>query len=106
MNIQLNQLNEANQGWQQYQQNQLILLRDRLRLTDLDNLPFEDIVQQIEKRFDDLNNQIIELQEHTQEISSTNTQLVSENIRQSKDTQTEQIEKEVCFVFVLIELFL
>lgn len=63
MNIQLKQLDEANQGWQQYQQNQLVLLRDRLKLNDIDNLPFEDIVQQIENRFDDLNSQLMELQD-------------------------------------------
>jgi len=63
MNIQLKQLDEANQAWQQYQQNQLVLLRDRLKLTDVDNLSFEDIVQQIENHFNDLNNQLVELQD-------------------------------------------
>jgi len=63
MNIQLKQLDEANQAWQQYQQNHLNLLRDRLKLTDLDNSSSEDIVQQIENRFNDLNNQLIELQD-------------------------------------------
>jgi exonuclease VII small subunit len=63
MNIQLKQLDEANQSWQQYQQNQLVLLRDRLKLTDVDNLSFEDIVQQIENHFNDLNNQLVELQD-------------------------------------------
>lgn len=62
MNIQLKQLDEANQAWLQYQQNQLVLLRDRLKLTDIDNLSFEDIVQQIENRFNDLENQLVELQ--------------------------------------------
>jgi hypothetical protein len=63
MNIQLKQLDEANQAWQQYQQNQLVLLRDRLKLTDIDNLSFEDIVQQVGNRFDDLNSQLSELQD-------------------------------------------
>ncbi len=63
MNIKLKQLDEANHAWQQYQQNQLIILHDRLRLTDIDNLSFEDIVQQIENRFTDLNNQLNELQD-------------------------------------------
>ena len=62
MNLQVKQLDEANHAWQQYQQNQLILLGDRLKLTDVDNLSFEDIVQQIENRFNDLNEQLNELQ--------------------------------------------
>ncbi len=65
MNMQLKQLDEANQAWQQYQQNQLILLRDRLQLTNMDNLAFEEIVQQIENRFNDLNTQILELEDKT-----------------------------------------
>ncbi len=63
MNIKSKQLDEANQAWQQYQQNQLVLLRDRLKLTDIDNLSFEDVVQQIENRYNDLNNQLVELQD-------------------------------------------
>jgi hypothetical protein len=59
-NMQLKQLDEANRAWQEYQQNQLVLLRDRLKLTDMENLSFEDIVQQIENR---LNDQAIELQD-------------------------------------------
>jgi len=59
-NMQLNQLDEANRAWQEYQQNQLVLLRDRLKLTDMENLSFEDIVQQIENR---LNDQAMELQD-------------------------------------------
>ncbi len=59
-NMQLKQLDEANRAWQEYQQNQLVLLRDRLKLTDMENLSFEDIVQQIENR---LNDQAMELQD-------------------------------------------
>jgi hypothetical protein len=62
-NMQLKQLDEANRAWQQYQQNQLVLLRDRLKLTDMENSSFEDIVQQIENRLNDLNDQLIELQD-------------------------------------------
>ncbi len=58
--MQLKQLDEANRAWQEYQQNQLVLLRDRLKLTDMENLSFEDIVQQIENR---LNDQAMELQD-------------------------------------------
>lgn len=70
MNIQLKQLNDANQAWQQYQQNQIELLRDRLNLTNIDNLSFDDIVQQIENRFNTLNNQLTELQDVKSNISS------------------------------------
>ena len=63
MTVQMKQLDEANQAWQQYQQNQLSILRDRLKLPDIDNLPFEDVVQQLENRFSDLDHQITELQE-------------------------------------------
>jgi hypothetical protein len=73
MNIQLKQLDEANQAWQQYQQNQLVLLHDRLKLNDVDNLSFEDIVQQIENRFNDLNNQLIELENVKSKIFSFHT---------------------------------
>ncbi len=59
-NMQLKQLDEANRAWQEYQQNQLVLLRDRLKLTDMENLSFEDSLQQIENR---LNDQAIELQD-------------------------------------------
>jgi len=59
-NMQLKQLDEANRAWQEYQQNQLVLLRDRLKLTNMENLSFEDIVQQIENR---LNDQAMELQD-------------------------------------------
>ena len=103
MNVQLKQLDEANQAWQQYQQNQLILLRDRLKLTDMDNSSFEDIVQQIENRFDDLNNQLIELQDAKKidtevaelqqgesELQSINTQAIANTNRQSTETQTEE----------------
>ena len=62
-NMQLKQLDEANRAWQQYQQNQLVLLNDRLKLTDVDNSSFEDIVQQIENRFNELNDQVTELQD-------------------------------------------
>ncbi len=112
MNIKLKQLDEANHAWQQYQQNQLILLRDRLRLTDMDNLSFEDIVQQIENRFTDLNNQLSELQDIKHELHAVNTQLTTDAIRQSKDTQTEEsveyqhLQKdkslEVCFLLIKI----
>lgn len=63
MNMQVKQLNEANQAWQQYQLNQIELLRDRLQLSNIDNLSFDDIVQQIENRFNILNNQLTELQD-------------------------------------------
>jgi chromosome segregation ATPase len=62
-NMQLKQLDEANRAWQQYQQNQLVLLRDRLKLTDMENSSFEDIVQQIENRLNDLNDQVTELED-------------------------------------------
>jgi hypothetical protein len=124
MNIQLKQLDEANQAWQQYQQNQLVLLHDRLKLNDVDNLSFEDIVQQIENRFNDLNNQLIELENVKSKIFSFHTNQyylfyrVETNVDvdrlqkqtnelQDVDTQTEDNEKyqarqedqsqEVCF---------
>ena len=63
MTVQVKQLDEANQAWQQYQQNQLSLLRDRLKLSDIDHLSFDDVVQQLEDRFNELHHQLIELQE-------------------------------------------
>lgn len=54
MTMQAKQLDEANQAWQQYQQNQLGLIRDRLKLSDIDHLSFEDVVQQLEDRFNEL----------------------------------------------------
>lgn len=78
----MRQLDEANQAWQQYQQNQLNLLRDRLQITDSDNSSFEDIVQQIENRLNQLHEQLV-IQQQT-------------IIHPSKDTQTEEdIVREV-----------
>ncbi len=66
---QCKQLNEANQAWQQYQQNQLMILHDRFKLSNSENSSFDDLVQQIEKRLsnlqnecDTLANRVIELQ--------------------------------------------
>jgi hypothetical protein len=70
MTVQVKQLDEANQAWQQYQQNQLSLLRDRLKLSDIDHLSFEDVVQQLENRFSELNHQLTELQEVTSKSRS------------------------------------
>ncbi|CAF2189339.1 unnamed protein product, partial [Rotaria magnacalcarata] len=95
MNIQLKQLNDANQAWQQYQQNQIILLRDRLNLTNIDNLSFDDIVQQIENRFNILNNELIELQDvkKTTEIQAVSALYIKDDLYQSKDTQTEDAQE-------------
>ena len=71
MTLQLKQLEDANQAWQDYQQNQLIVLRDRLKLTDVDNASFDEIVQQIENRLNDL-----------------------ETVKQTKDSQTENDEQD------------
>ena len=69
MTIQCKQLDEANRVWQQYQQNQLMTLHDRFKLSNTDNFSFDGIVQQMENRFNDLQNecetlmnQVIELQ--------------------------------------------
>ncbi|CAF3634115.1 unnamed protein product, partial [Rotaria sordida] len=103
MNIQFKQLNDANQAWQQYQQNQNILLCDRFKLTNIENLSFDDIMQQIENRFNIINNQLIELQNtkkiddnlqnHIDEIPTVNAQLMRDDIHQSKYTQTENNEE-------------
>ncbi|CAF0778122.1 unnamed protein product [Rotaria sordida] len=103
MNIQFKQLNDANQAWQQYQQNQNILLCDRFKLTNIENLSFDDIIQQIENRFNIINNQLIELQNtkkiddnlqnHIDEIPTVNAQLMRDDIHQSKYTQTENNEE-------------
>ncbi|CAF4622746.1 unnamed protein product, partial [Rotaria socialis] len=95
VNIQLKQLNDANQAWQQYQQNQIILLRDRLNLTNIDNLSFDDIVQQIENRFNILNNELVELQDvkKTTEIQAVSAQYIKDHLYQSKDTQTEDAQE-------------
>ncbi|CAM4859045.1 unnamed protein product [Rotaria socialis] len=95
VNIQLKQLNDANQAWQQYQENQIILLRDRLNLTNIDNLSFDDIVQQIENRFNILNNELVELQDvkKTTEIQAVSAQYIKDHLYQSKDTQTEDAQE-------------
>ncbi|CAF3726526.1 unnamed protein product [Rotaria magnacalcarata] len=95
MNIQLKQLNDVNQAWQQYQQNQIILLRDRLNLTNIDNLSFDDIAQQIENRFNILNNELIELQDvkKTTEIQAVSALYIKDDLYQSKDTQTEDAQE-------------
>ena len=89
--LQLRQLDEANQAWQQYQQNQLNLLRDRLKITDADNSSFEDIVQQIENRFNHLHEQLV-TQQPADEVETIS--------HQSKDTQTEEnnVVREVGFL--------
>ncbi|UJR33572.1 hypothetical protein I4U23_021010 [Adineta vaga] len=92
MNIRLKQLNEANQAWEQYQQNQIALLQERLKLNDINHLSFNDIVQQIENRFNDLNNQISELHDMknvTNELlQANNGQFTTSNTHRSQDTQT------------------
>ncbi|CAF4949422.1 unnamed protein product, partial [Rotaria sp. Silwood1] len=103
MNIQLKQLNDANQAWQQYQQNQITLLCDRFKLTNIDHLSFEDIIQQIENRFNIINNQLIDLQnikktddglqKHIDETQIVSTQLMRDDNHQSKYTQTENNEE-------------
>ncbi|CAF5028174.1 unnamed protein product, partial [Rotaria sp. Silwood1] len=103
MNIQLKQLNDANQAWQQYQQNQITLLCDRFKLTNIDHLSFEDIIQQIENRFNIINNQLIDLQnikraddglqKNIDETQIVSTQLMKDDNHQSKYTQTEDNEE-------------
>jgi hypothetical protein len=63
MTMQLKQLDDANKAWQQYQQNQSDLLRDRFKLSNMDDASFEDLVQQIENRLHEVNDQLVELQE-------------------------------------------
>jgi chromosome segregation ATPase len=67
LTTQCTQLNEANHAWQQYQQNQLTILHNRFKVDD--NLSFDETIQQIENRFnnlqnecDTLNNRVIEPQ--------------------------------------------
>ncbi|CAF3671069.1 unnamed protein product [Adineta steineri] len=103
-NMKLKQSDEANQAWNQYQENQLSLLRDRLKLTDIDNLPFEDIIQQIENRFDDLNNQLSLVQHvdidtskvSTEQLQSVNTQKDgSEEHQQSPNASNQSSPAEI-----------
>jgi len=68
---QCKQLDEANQAWQQYQQNQLLILQDRFKLVNHDNLSFDDILQQIENRFNDLQNQCDTLANRVIELEGT-----------------------------------
>ena len=90
MNMQLKQLNEANQAWQEYQQNQVILLRDRLKLNDVDQLSFEDIVQQIENRCNILNDRLIELEDTSDKHNEKLPNVTKDGIYQSKGIQTEE----------------
>lgn len=59
LTLQCKQLEEANNVWQQYQKNQLMILQDRFKLDNPSNinLSFDDIIQQIEGRFVNLQNQ-------------------------------------------------
>jgi hypothetical protein len=105
MNIQLKQLDEANQAWQQYQQNQSVILRDRLKLTDMENSSFDDIVQQIENRFQDLNNQLIDFQDVQSKFDFLLISLlILINFNVETDvTQTEEEQRqndEVCSVII------
>ncbi|CAF1066100.1 unnamed protein product [Adineta ricciae] len=102
MDVRLKQLNEANQAWQQYQQNQLEILQERLKLDDISHLSFEDIVQQIENRLDDYQNEINELRNKTSKLLDMNydrtlflyqTDVTNEIIHRSQDTQTDQNEE-------------
>ncbi len=69
-----------------------------MKLTDIDNLSFENIVQQIENRFNDLNNQLVELQDaksklkvdgDTGDLQKHTDTLQVDDIPQSNNTQTE-----------------
>ena len=73
LTIQCQQLNEANQAWQQYQHNQLLLFRHRLNLPMDDNLSFDNILQQIENRFNQLQNENESLVKRIIQFESTIT---------------------------------
>ena len=57
LSTQCTQLDEANRAWQQYEQNQLMILHDRLNIENNNNLTFDETIQQIENRFNNLQNE-------------------------------------------------
>ncbi|CAF1419944.1 unnamed protein product, partial [Adineta steineri] len=75
LTIQYKELDQDYQAWRLYQQNQLLILRDRCKLcndTD-DNLSFDDLLQQIENRFRNLENECDTLANRVIELQATTT---------------------------------
>ncbi|UJR13672.1 hypothetical protein I4U23_000684, partial [Adineta vaga] len=80
-------LQEDNQAWLQYQQNQLLVLRDRLNLSDNDgNISFDDLLQQIEERFSNIKNECDTLANRVIELQAAN---INNNDKQRSDNRNE-----------------
>ncbi|CAF3408658.1 unnamed protein product, partial [Rotaria sp. Silwood2] len=98
LSIQYKQLDEANRSWQK---NQLRILHDRFKLDN--NLSFDDTIQQIENRFNDLQNQydilfnqVIELQEiSTKQTGDNNNIKIVENQR---DDELQQLKEHIAIL--------
>ncbi|CAF5016121.1 unnamed protein product, partial [Rotaria sp. Silwood1] len=96
LTIQYKQLDEANQTWKL---NQLRTLHDRFKLDNTNNLSFDDTIQQIENRFNDLQNQyntifnrVIELEEiSTKQTGDNNIQ----SIENQRNDELQQLQEHI-----------
>ncbi|CAF4156380.1 unnamed protein product, partial [Rotaria sordida] len=99
LTIQYKQLDEMNRSWQQ---NQLMILNDRFKLdnNNNNNLSFDDTIQQIENRFNNLQNQydilvnrVIELQEISMNQTGDNNNI--KTIENQRDNELQQLQEQI-----------